>query len=59
MKQIENCLYFSTVTFATLGLKDFRTVEDWSRIFAGTEAFIGALVMVLLVYTFARRTGGR
>ena len=58
-EQLKNCLYFSTVTFTTLGYGDFRPLEGWSRIFAGTEAFIGALMMALFVYTFARRTGGR
>ena len=58
-EQIKNCLYFSTITFTTLGYGDFRPLEGWSRIFAGTEAFIGAFMMALLVYTFARRTGGR
>jgi hypothetical protein len=59
LEHIKNCFYFSTVTFTTLGLGDFRPVEGWGRIFVGTEAFIGALMMALFVYTFARRTGGR
>jgi uncharacterized protein YjbI with pentapeptide repeats len=59
LEQIKNCLYFSTVTFTTLGLGDFCPVEGWGRIFVGTEAFIGALMMALFIYTFARRTGGR
>jgi len=59
LEQIKNCFYFSTVTFTTLGLGDFRPVEGWGRIFVGTEAFIGALMMALFIYTFARRTGGR
>ena len=54
-----DCVYFSVITFTTLGYGDFRPLEGCSRIFAGTEAFIGALMMALFVYTFARRTGGR
>lgn len=54
-----DCLYFSVITFTTLGFGDFRPLEGWGRIFAGTEAFIGAFMMALFVYTFARRTGGR
>jgi len=54
-----DCVYFSVITFTTLGYGDFRPLEGWGRIFAGTEAFIGALMMALFVYTFARRTGGR
>jgi len=58
-KNFFDCIYFSTVTFTTLGLGDFRPVEGWGRILVGTEAFIGAFMMALFVYTFARRTGGR
>jgi uncharacterized protein YjbI with pentapeptide repeats len=54
-----DCLYFSTVTFTTLGYGDFRPLEGWGRILAGSEAFIGAFMMALFVYTFAKRTGGR
>jgi uncharacterized protein YjbI with pentapeptide repeats len=58
-EQIKNCLYFSTFTFTTLGLGDFRFVEGLGRIFVGTEAFIGVFMIALFVDTFARRTGGR
>jgi len=58
-KNFFDCIYFSTVTFTTLGYGDFRPLEGSGRIFAGTEAFIGAFMMALFVYTFARRTGGR
>jgi len=54
-----DCLYFSVITFTTLGYGDFRPLEGYGRVSAGTEAFIGALMMALFVYTFARRTGGR
>ena len=58
-KNFLDCIYFSVVTFTTLGYGDFRPLEGWGRVFSGTEAFIGALMMALFVYTFARRTGGR
>ena len=58
-KYFLDCIYFSTVTFTTLGYGDFRPLEGWSRIFAGTEAFIGAFIIALFVYTFERKTGGR
>jgi len=58
-KNFFDCVYFSTVTFTTLGYGDFRPLEGLGRILAGSEAFIGALMMALFVYTFARRTGGR
>lgn len=54
-----DCLYFSAITFTTLGYGDFRPLEGLGRILAGSEAFIGAFMMALFVYTFARRTGGR
>jgi len=54
-----DCMYFSTITFTTLGYGDFRPLEGVGRILAGSEAFIGAFMMALFVYTFARRTGGR
>jgi len=59
IRNFPDSLYFSTITFTTLGYGDFRPLERWGRILAGSEAFIGAFMMALFVYTFARRTGGR
>jgi len=59
IRNISDSLYFSTITFTTLGYGDFRPLEGLGRILAGSEAFIGAFMMALFVYTFARRTGGR
>jgi uncharacterized protein YjbI with pentapeptide repeats len=59
IRNFPDCLYFSLITFTTLGYGDFRPLEGWGRIFAGSEAFLGAIMMALFVYTFARRTGGR
>ena len=56
--RFSSSLYFSLITFTTLGYGDFRPLEGWGRILAGSEAFIGAFMMALFVYTFARRTGG-
>ncbi|MBA7592421.1 hypothetical protein ES708_34603 [subsurface metagenome] len=58
-RNFPDSLYFSTITFTTLGYGDFRPLEGWGRILAGSEAFIGAFMMALFVYTFARKTGGR
>ncbi len=41
-------LYFSTVTWTTLGYGDFRPTED-ARIWAAAEAFIGYIYMGILV----------
>ena len=54
-----NCLYFSVVTFTTLGYGDFQPAVGLSRFVVSLEAIIGAITMALFVYTFARRTGGR
>jgi len=54
-----NCLYFSVVTFTTLGYGDFQPAVGLSRFFVSLESIIGAFTMALFVYTFARRTGGR
>ena len=59
IRNFPDSLYFSLITFTTLGYGDFRPLEGWGRILAGSEAFIGAFMMALFVYTFARRTGGR
>ena len=56
---ILDCLYFSVVTFTTLGYGDFQPAVGLSRIFVSLESIIGAITMALFVYTFARRTGGR
>jgi len=58
-RNFPDSLYFSLITFTTLGYGDFRPLEGWGRILAGSEAFIGAFTMALFVYAFARRTGGR
>ncbi len=54
-----NCLYFSVVTFTTLGYGDFQPAVGLSRFFVSLESIIGAITMALFVYTFAKRTGGR
>jgi uncharacterized protein YjbI with pentapeptide repeats len=59
IRNFPDSLYFSLITFTTLGYGDFRPLEGIGRILAGSEAFIGAIMMALFVYTFARRTGGR
>jgi hypothetical protein len=59
IRNFPDSFYFSLITFTTLGYGDFRPLEGIGRILAGSEAFIGAFMMALFVYTFARRTGGR
>jgi hypothetical protein len=52
-------LYFSVVTFTTLGYGDFQPAVGLSRFFASLEAIIGAFTMALFAYTLARKTGGK
>ena len=56
---IWDCLYFSVVTFTTLGYGDVRPLVGAGRIIAAIEAFTGVILMALFIFSFARRTGGR
>lgn len=49
-----NALYFSVVTFASIGYGDLHPVGA-GRILAAVEAVLGAVVVVLGVYVVARR----
>lgn len=51
-----DALYFSVVTFTTLGFGDWRPdPSHWIRYIVMSEAFIGAFLMALFIVTFARR----
>jgi len=43
--------YYSTVTFTTLGYGDLTPVSNFTRLFAGVEAFVGAFLVALFVIT--------
>ncbi|MFC4550649.1 MULTISPECIES: pentapeptide repeat-containing protein [Halorussus] len=47
-------LYFSTVTFATLGYGDIQPVGTVARAIAGVEALTGQLLVALLVFVLTR-----
>ena len=47
-------LYFSVVTFATLGYGDIQPIGTIARFLAGTEALLGALLAALLVFVLTR-----
>ncbi len=53
-----NNLYFSVVTFTTLGYGDFRPVGT-IKILASIEALLGIFLIALFIFAFARKTGGR
>lgn len=47
-------LYFSIVTFATLGFGDISPVGSFARMIAGIESLLGSLLLALLVYVLTR-----
>ncbi len=49
-----DCLYFSVVTFTTLGYGDL-TPLGWSRIVAAFEAFTGSFSLALFVVLFVKK----
>lgn len=54
----KSALYFSLVTFTTLGYGDISPKPEF-RLFAVSEAIVGVLIVGLLLFTFARRAIGR
>lgn len=48
-------LYFSAVTFATLGYGDMQPIGTLARGLAGIESLLGSLLMALLVFVLTRR----
>jgi hypothetical protein len=50
-----NGLYFSVVTFATLGLGDVHPVSDVGRFVAASEGLAGAFLTAVFVFSLARR----
>ncbi len=49
-----NSLYFSVVTFTTLGYGDLSPA-GWTRVFAAVEAFIGSFTLALFVVVFVKK----
>ena len=54
-QQIKDSLYFSFVTFTTLGLGDIRPLNDLGKFLICFEAAIGAFLIALFVVVFARK----
>ena len=48
------CLYFSVVSFTTLGYGDYHPV-GWSRVVGASEGFIGAFFISMFVLTIGRK----
>src|SRR4030095_13797422 len=49
-----NCIYFSVVSFTTLGYGDYHPVS-WSRVVGASEGFTGAFFMAMFVLTVGRK----
>jgi hypothetical protein len=54
LKYFGYSLYFSIVTFTTLGYGDFAPV-GWARPFAAVEAFVGAFMIALFILSFVKK----
>lgn len=49
-------MYFSAVTFTTLGYGDIQPASQTAKLLASVESLLGALLMALLVFVLGRRT---
>lgn len=54
VKYLGYAIYFSIVTFTTLGYGDFSPA-GWSRPFAAIESFIGAFMIALFILSFVKK----
>lgn len=54
-EQFQQSLYFSTVTFTTLGYGDMTPVGLYAKQLAGLEARLGSLLMALFIFVLGRR----
>lgn len=55
LKQYGNCLYYSIVTFTTLGYGDVTPPEGILRPLAAVQAFTGAFMMAMFVAVFGKK----
>ena len=56
LAEFATSLYFSVVTFTTLGYGDLHPATGAAQALATIESFLGALLMALLVFVLGRRT---
>ncbi|MFC7079106.1 pentapeptide repeat-containing protein [Halorussus caseinilyticus] len=54
--EIATSVYFSVVTFTTLGYGDLQPATGFAQALATVESFLGALLMAYLVFVLGRRT---
>lgn len=48
-------LYFSIITFSTIGYGDLSPAGFWSRLLVGVESLLGAILIAMLIYVLGRR----
>lgn len=55
-ESLANSIYFSMVTFVTLGYGDIFQTDIYLKLFAATEAFLGVVLMGLFLAGFASKS---
>lgn len=48
-------IYFSVITFSTIGYANVAPHGPWSRVLVGIESLLGAILVALFVYVLGRR----
>jgi len=54
---VTTCVYFSMVTFTTLGHGDIHSANGWGRMACSVEAATGAIMLALFLVCLARKYG--
>ncbi|MCE5238727.1 pentapeptide repeat-containing protein [bacterium] len=54
---VSRALYYSTVTFTTLGYGDYHAANGWGRVLSAAEAATGAILLALFLVCLARKYG--
>lgn len=55
MAALARGLYFSIITFTTIGYANVAPNGPWSRVLVGIESLLGAILVALFVYVLGRR----
>jgi uncharacterized protein YjbI with pentapeptide repeats len=55
LKNLSESIYFSAITFSTIGYGDYQPVGFWTMFFAAVEGIIGVLLMSTFLVTLTRK----
>jgi len=55
LEDIFQSIYFSIITFTTLGHGDMQPISNWGRGLVMTEAILGAIFIALFIFVFGRK----